>query len=121
MINSKRKGDEYERKVAGIINRYFGLEDKQRLQRIPMSGATDFSREDISSPQKNFFTEQFWIECKKREAGNIYNWYWTSANKKAIGNRKVPIVIHSRNNEKDFVTLLLDDFLYLVSFLRDLG
>ena len=116
MVHSQHKGRAYEQKINRIINQYFDFKDKQKLVRTPLSGGLDFSKEDSTSVVPNFFTSMFWLEYKNREAGNVYNWYKVSADKKPVGNTKIPIVIHTKNQEKDFVTLHLDDFLYIVSF-----
>jgi hypothetical protein len=119
MVHSQVKGKAYEQKINRIINQYFDFRDKQKLVRTSVMGG-DFKNEDSMSYAHNFFTDTFWIEMKNREAGNVYNWYETSKSKKPIGNTKIPIVIHTRNFFGDFVTLSLEDFLYIVSKIKEI-
>lgn len=51
------------------------------------------------------------IECKRVEAGNLYNWLEQAT--RDAGGQKVPVVMHKRNR-KDWVAILpLEDFLAL--------
>ena len=118
MVHSQAKGKAYEQRINRIINQYFDFRDKQKLVRTSVMGG-DFKNEDSMSYVPNFFTSMFWLEYKNREAGNVYNWYEVSKNKKPIGNTKIPIVIHTRNFFGDLVTLSLEDFLYIVSFIKE--
>lgn len=50
----------------------------------------------------------FHIECKRVEAGNLYNWM---AQSKRDAGKKKPLVVHRKNNQEWVVICRLEDFL----------
>ncbi len=53
----------------------------------------------------------FHIECKRVQAGNLYNWL---AQARADAGDSVPVVMHRRNHEEWVAILPLADFLALL-------
>jgi hypothetical protein len=51
------------------------------------------------------------IECKRVEAGNLYNWL---AQAKRDAGKKVPVVMHKRNRQEWVAILPLGDFLAIL-------
>ena len=103
MINSRQKGAAGERELAEFL-RERGHDGARRGQQF--HGGADSP--DVVVPS----LPGVHLECKRVEAGNLYNWL-----EQAIadaGWEKIPVVAH-RKNRKEWVAILrLEDFLNLV-------
>jgi Holliday junction resolvase len=98
-INSRAKGARGELELAAVLKEY-GYEARRGQQ---FSGGSD-------SPDVVTDLPGIHIECKRVEAGNLYNWL-EQAQRDAKG--KTPVVMH-RRTRKDWVCILtLEDFLKL--------
>ncbi len=91
-INSRQKGAAGERELAALL-RFHGYEARRGQQ---FSGSGD-SPDVVCQPLRDF-----WFECKRVEAGNLYNWMH-QAQRDAGG--KIPVVMHRRSRE-DWVAIL---------------
>jgi len=106
---SKRKGANYERKIAKLLSDAFDT----KVSRIPMSGALpDWKGDlrDLTGVLKDFV----W-ECKCQEKLNIWS-ALLQAEREALGSTRIPVVVFTRNNAgKDYVALDLRDFLSILA------
>ena len=102
-INSRNKGASAERELA-IFLRERGYPEAIRGQQH--AGGKDSP--DVRAPG---LTEQFHIECKRVEAGNLYNWL-AQAQRDGVG--RIPLVVHRRNKKEWVAILTFDDFLSLM-------
>jgi hypothetical protein len=105
MINSRNKGKAAELEVASILKAHgFSARRGQQFKGTPDS--PDVVCEDL---------DQFHVEVKRVEAGNLFNWM-----KKAIADAgtKIPLVIHRRSREPWVAILDLEDFLNLIKALK---
>lgn len=102
-LNSRKKGSRGELElVHHLIDRGF---DARRGQQF--KGSPD-SPDIISDMLTNAGIH---IECKRVEAGNLYNWY-EQASKDA--GKFVPVVMHRKNDKPWMAILSLDDFLRFI-------
>lgn len=101
---SKRKGANYERRIASIFAKAFDT----NVRRTPGSGNLDIKGDlrNLSGP-----LEPFVFECKKQERLNI--WSCLRQTFTQAGHRK-GVLVFSRNNERDYVCIDLNDFIELV-------
>ena len=99
-----RKGKNYERHIARLLGEAFGC----NVRRTPGSGNLD-----IKGDLRNLAgtLEKFCFECKKQEHLNI--WKCLKQTMDEAGS-KVGVLIFSRNNEKDYVTMELNDWIALL-------
>ena len=102
-INSRNKGAAGERELA-IFLREAGYPEAIRGQQH--AGGKDSP--DVRCPG---LTEQFHVECKRVEKGQLYDWL-AQAQRDGIG--RVPLVVHRRNKKEWVAILTLQDFLHLV-------
>jgi len=116
MIQSKHKGNAFERQVCGILKERFN----QPFNRVPTSGAIGTAQKDILTEEakgiltgdiicpKNF---RFSVECKSRKEFSLWGllgdaketeWldWWKQACEDAHRANKQPIVIVKYNNRK---------------------
>lgn len=100
-INSRAKGARGERELAEFL-RGFGIEARRGQQ---FKGGVD-SPDVVCDGLPGFH-----LECKRVEAGNLYNWL---AQSERDAGAKVPLVVHKRNKKDWVVILRLDDFLTYV-------
>lgn len=54
------------------------------------------------------------IECKRVEAGNLYNWLDQAIKDAGKNNKKIPIVAHRRSRKPWVGILLLDDLIRII-------
>jgi len=104
MINPQKKGKAYERQIAKLLSKAFDCD----VRRTPCSGGLD-----IKGDLRNLYgvLDRFVIECKKQEHINI----WKALDQTTRqGGSKIGLLIFSRNNEKDYVCLELNDFIGLL-------
>lgn len=108
---SKNKGANFERRIAGILNKAF---DTDRIRRTPASGALGL-KGDLCTLEGNFELpgplSNWNIECKKQEKINI--WACIHQAQQQRGGKKW-LLVFSRNHESDYVCLDLHDYIELV-------
>lgn len=111
-VNSKAKGDTYERKIAKKLTEWTGL----KFERVPASGGLHWKQDnrvygDIVTNNPDF---PFVIECKCREEWNMDSlingnkkvekwWQQVTADAEATG--KKPMLIFTRNRQPDYIML----------------
>ena len=100
MINSQKKGANYERKIANAFGKIYG-----KLRRTPLSGGMEW-KGDIQAIENDM---PFSIECKKQEKLNI--WKALKQAEEDAPDDKIPIVVFARNRTKDYVVIEMDEFL----------
>lgn len=96
-INSRNKGASGERELAQYLETH-GISARRGQQ---FSGGSD-------SPDVVTELSGIHFECKRVEAGNLYNWLDQASRDAA---NKIPVVAHRRNNRQWVSILNLDDFL----------
>ena len=98
-VNSKRKGKEFELKLARLFREY-GYNARRTSQYCGNSGdASDV----VGLPGLH-------IEAKARERMELYDWM-AQAKRDAEGTGKYPVVFHKKNNANILVTMEFDDFM----------
>ena len=111
-INANKKGKNFERAVARILNIAFNT----NVRRTPMSGGMSIKGDIIDiNPDSILFDYHF--ECKNQEKLNIWK-----ALKQANGDRpmgKTPLVVFTKNFEKNYVALEFDDFINILLELEE--
>tara|TARA_R100000773_G_scaffold29161_1_gene25032 strand:- start:6 stop:359 length:354 start_codon:yes stop_codon:yes gene_type:complete len=111
-MNSNKKGKRFELQVAKYLSKEFGSE----IRRTPNSGGLSI-KGDIMATQ-GILSEFNW-ECKNQEKLNIWKALEQSAND-CIGSHKQPLVVFTKNFEKDYVALRLEHFTELLLELEEL-
>lgn len=120
MVNSKNKGDTFERKTAKILGDWWG----SKFSRTPQSGGAHWLADnnavgDIVTPPHAGFP--LVIECKHRESWTLDNVFLNNKEPhtwwaQVVGdsNRvdKVPCLIFTRNRAKIFVALPYVETIY---------
>lgn len=102
-INSKKKGSRGELELVHYLMEH-GFDARRGQQFKGTPDSPDIISDMMASVGLH-------IECKRVEAGNLYNWM-DQADKDA--GDQMPVVMH-RRNDKDWVAILsLDDFLKFV-------
>lgn len=114
-VNSKAKGDTYERKIAKKMTEWTGL----KFERVPASGGLHWKEDnrvygDIVCNVEDF---PFVIELKCRESWNmdslingskeVEKW-WKQVTADATATGKEPMVIFTRNRQPDYLMLKVD-------------
>ena len=104
MINSQQKGKRYERKIAKKLSAAFDC----NVRRVPNSGGLD-----IKGDLRNLHgaLDKFVIECKNQEKLNIWKCMQQAITQ---AGHKMGLLIFTRNNEKDYVCMELNDFIELL-------
>ena len=110
-MNANKKGKRFELQVAKYLSKEFDSE----IRRTPNSGGLSI-KGDIMATQ-GILSEFNW-ECKNQEKLNIWKALEQSAND-CIGSHKQPLVVFTKNYEKDYVALRLQDFTQLLLELED--
>ena len=111
-MNSQKKGKRFELQVA----KYLSKEFKTEIRRTPNSGGLSIKGDIMAT--KGILSEFNW-ECKNQEKLNIWKALEQSAND-CIGSHKQPLVVFTKNFEKDYVALRLEDFTQLLLELEQL-
>jgi len=102
-INSKKKGSRGELElVHHLIDRGFDARRGQQFKGTPDS--PDIVSEMLTKAGIH-------IECKRVEAGNLYNWLEQASEDAGSA---VPVVMHRRSDKRWVAILDLDDFLRFV-------
>ena len=98
-INSKKKGDRFERDVAKQLNKKFNT----NVRRTPMSGGMDNFKGDIIDINPDSILFDYHWECKNQEKLNIWKALEQARNDKPMG--KTPVVVFTKNFEKQYNAL----------------
>ena len=113
MINANKKGKRFERDVAKMLNKKFD----SNVRRTPMSGGMSIKGDIIDmNPDSILFDYHF--ECKNQEKLNIWKALAQARSDKPLG--KIPLVVYTKNHEKDYVSLEFEDFMNILKELEDL-
>ena len=113
-INSKKKGDRFERDVAKQLNKKFNT----NVRRTPMSGAMDNFKGDIIDINPDSILFDYHWECKNQEKLNIWKALEQARNDKPMG--KTPVVVFTKNFENDYACLEFEDFMNLLLTIQQL-
>ena len=113
MLNSQKKGKRFELQIAKYLSKEF---NNIKISRTPNSGGLSL-KGDIMATQ-GILSEFNW-ECKNQEKLNIWKALEQSRND-CIGSHKEPLVVFTKNFEKDYVALELKDFVQLLLELEQL-
>jgi len=111
MVNSKVKGKNYERQIAKVIAKMFGI----KCRRTPCSGGLDIKGDVMSL---SGIASRFNWEIKRQEKLNIWRALRQSIND---AGSKIPVVVFSKNFEPDYIALHLIDFLNILKELEELN
>ena len=111
-MNANKKGKRFELQVAKYLSKEFNSE----IRRTPNSGGLSI-KGDIMATQG--ILSEFNQECKNQEKLNIWKALEQSAND-CIGSHKQPLVVFTKNFEKDYCALRLEDFVQLLLELEQL-
>jgi len=112
MLNANKKGKRFELSIS----KYLSKEFETSIRRTPNSGGLSI-KGDIMATQ-GILSEFNW-ECKNQEKLNIWKALEQSRND-CIGSHKEPLVVFTKNFEKDYVALELKDFVQLLLELEQL-
>ena len=109
MLNSQRKGKNYEREIAKRLSKAFGV----RVKRVPQSGGIhDWISSDIHCIDPSILN-QLHIECKHQQSLNFWK-AWEKTRNLAYSS-KIPIVVATKNFlDYDLVAIEFKDFINLV-------
>lgn len=103
MINSKQKGNRFERLVAGLFKDY-GYNAFRTAQYEGKSG----NCADVEG------VPGLHIECKHSEKMHLYEWMaQADRDNNASRIKKLPVVIHKANNKDVLVSMHFEDFMEL--------
>lgn len=97
MINSKRKGAQFERQLAGLLREY-GYDCRRTAQ---YCGKTGEAADVVGLPGLH-------IEAKHQERMNLYDWMGQAVRDAKSG---LPAVFHKKNHADILVTMRLPDFM----------
>ena len=101
-INSKQKGERFERTLASKF-REFGYTDSRRTAQY--CGNTGDASDVVGLPFIH-------VEAKHQEKMYLYDWM-EQAKRDAKGTGNIPAVFHKKNNAEILVTMTLDDWMKL--------
>ena len=99
-VNSRRKGAEFERKIAGMLRDYGYTDSRRGQQYCGANGDADV----VGLPGIH-------IEAKAVERLNLYDAMAQSKRDKKAG--EIPVVIHKKNHCKILVTMEFEDFMQI--------
>lgn len=102
-INSKAKGAQFERQLAGILREKYGYQDCRRTAQY--CGNTGDAADIVGLPGIH-------IEAKHQETMRLYEWMAQAARDAKNG---LPAVFHKKNYADILVTMRLDDWMKLYS------
>ena len=111
-INANQKGKRFERDVAKQLNKAFNT----NVRRTPMSGGMSI-KGDIIDINPDSILSEFHFECKNQEKLNI--WKALAQSRSDCPRRKIPLVVFTKNHERDFVTIEFNDFINLLLELEE--
>ena len=105
-LNANQKGKRFELKIAKDLAKRFQTD----IKRTPNSGGLSFKGDILTT--SGILSEYSW-ECKNQEKLNIWKALEQSEGD-ARGTLKTPLVVFTKNFEKDYVALQYDDFVNLL-------
>lgn len=107
---SYKKGADYERKIAKLLEHKFGV----TVKRTPAQESAKIHGGDVNAPKymNTILTDFFW-ELKCRESWSIIDWYKKAVDD-AAGSSQIPIVVATKNHEDDYVFMSLTDFTRII-------
>jgi len=106
--SKKAKGSKLEREVAKMLVDS-GLD--QYATRMPLSGAIAGLKADIHTKLP------LQIECKAQEVTKFQEWFRQAEEGKNIGDRKIPIVVWTKNRlDRKFCYLDFQDFINILYY-----
>lgn len=100
MVNSRRKGADFERKLANIFKKYGYADSRRGQQYCGISGDADV----VGLPHIH-------VEAKAVEKLNLYD--AMSQSKRDAKRDEIPVVVHKKNRQNILVTMELPDFMTL--------
>ena len=112
-LNSKKKGDRFERDVAKQLTKKFNT----KVRRTPMSGGMSIKGDIIDINPDSVLFDYHW-ECKNQEKLNIWKALEQARNDKPMG--KTPVVVFTKNFENDYACLEFEDFMNLLLTIQQL-
>lgn len=108
--NPKRKGNDYERKIAKLFTEWWG----EPFYRTPNSGGLGWQGKKIAGDLITPDNFPFVVECKKEENWNFeqiiegrgifYKW-WEQVIRDAKKVEKLPLLVFSKNHSNDYIAL----------------
>ena len=105
-LNANQKGKRFELKIAKDLAKRF----KTDIKRTPNSGGLSFKGDILTT--SGILSEYSW-ECKNQEKLNIWKALQQSEGD-ARGTLKTPVVVFTKNFEKDYIALQYDDFVNIL-------
>lgn len=108
---ARNKGADYERRLAKILSAKFGI-DVKRTGGTERSKIVNKGDVNASKYEDTIINDFFW-EAKCRESWAILDWY-KKAELDGQGTTLMPVVVATKNFERDYVFLTLDDFLRIL-------
>ena len=105
-LNANQKGKRFELKIAKDLAKRF----KTDIKRTPNSGGLSFKGDIMTT--SGILSEYSW-ECKNQEKLNIWKALEQSEGD-ARGTLKTPVVVFTKNFEKDYIALQYNDFVNLL-------
>lgn len=112
MLNANKKGKRFELSISKYLSKMFN----EDIKRTPNSGGLSI-KGDIMATQ-GILSEFNW-ECKNQEKLNIWKALDQSRND-CIGSHKEPLVVFTKNFEKDYLACELETFVQLLLELEQL-
>ena len=106
-MNANQKGKRFERDVAKQLNNKFNT----NVRRTPMSGGMSIKGDIIDINPDSVLYDYHW-ECKNQEKLNIWKALAQARADKPMG--KTPVVVFTKNFEKDYIALQYDDFVNIL-------
>ena len=107
-MNANKKGKRFELKVAKFLAEKLDA----NIRRTPNSGGLSMKGDILCIDDQSILSEFNW-ECKNQEKLNIWKALEQSRND-CLGNAKMPVVCFTKNHERDYIALELDDFVNLL-------
>jgi len=111
-MNSQKKGKRFELSISKYLSKMFN----EDIKRTPNSGGLSLKGDIMAT--KGILSEFNW-ECKNQEKLNIWKALEQSAND-CIGSHKQPLVVFTKNFEKDYIACEMETFVQLLLELEQL-
>lgn len=108
---ARNKGANFERDLAKKLSQHFGL-DVKRTGGTERSKIVNKGDVNASKFQDTILNEIFW-EAKNRESWAVLDWYKKACDD-AAGTVLKPVVVCTKNFEKEYVFMSLDDLLSIL-------
>jgi hypothetical protein len=114
--SARNKGANYERKIASLLSERFKVD----VRRTGAQERWKAIKGDVNPAkgEKTILSDFFW-ELKNRESWSIINWYKKAVEDENLG-EQIPIVVATKNQERDYVFLSLEHWLDIIEELEQL-